>query len=516
MFNEKNVSKLYRYEALLQAIDFFTQKFSIEQLSLNAFEFANEILTLNATALFLKEGDVFRLKKVRNYLIGDYAISNSPKLQSIATLYGDVLRSNFDNFFDKQDIEFFNAKLIIPLIIQDLLLGFLISDGKAMDGFDEDDYVISRTLMRLVNNSLENSKNYSDLQETNKQLDQKIFNLFSINQSSRILLSELDLSRLYALSIDVFSELTSSKVTSFGLYDDIRDCVIIRGYKNVFGSLGYYGEFRLKQRTYSSHKIVFNYERDHKELSEIFVHYEKFKELEAEYIILIVREGILGFVTISKPVNDRSYDVSLFELIESLASSTYISLRNAILFEEINKQKKQAEHKLDMLTRLNALIRTINNCLDKEELCDLTIKTLHYGFGVKKAFVALRVDSHFEIKSSTGFTPPSSCLTTESSYFEQYETDTVARFTTDYHLAYFTPEFLEAVGPSNCLVISPIFLDNLELDATQNLLGYVIVFETRESLKEEEVLLFNTITSSISPIIKHMNHIDSLKAKSLK
>ncbi|MCD8500567.1 MAG: hypothetical protein LRY71_01395 [Bacillaceae bacterium] len=56
-------NKLYRYESLLKAIDFFTQRFSLDQLADFAFEFANEIVTLNASALFLKEGNTFVLRK---------------------------------------------------------------------------------------------------------------------------------------------------------------------------------------------------------------------------------------------------------------------------------------------------------------------------------------------------------------------------------------------------------------------------------------------------------------------
>ncbi|MHB1392140.1 MAG: hypothetical protein ACYCYE_03510 [Clostridia bacterium] len=63
----------------------------------------------------------------------------------------------------------------------------------------------------------------------------------------------------------------------------------------------------------------------------------------------MVRDNILGFVTISEPVNERKYDQSLFELIESLASSTYISL--SIKEEEI----------LLVYTVANSIAPTINH-----------------------------------------------------------------------------------------------------------------------------------------------------------
>lgn len=512
MIDNKNVSKLYRYEALLQAIDFFTQKFNLEQLSYYAFEFSNEILTLNSSALFLIEGDAFKLKKTRYYKAKNYKIQDCEQIQRIALFYGDIITANFENFFTPEDVAFFNARLVIPLLIQDKVHGFIISDGKAVDNFDEDDLIIARALMRLINNSLENSKNFSDLQFTNKQLDQKIFNLFSINQSSRALLSVLDLNKLYSLAIDIFSELTSSKVTAFGLYDEIRDRIIVRGYKNVFSSNKYYGEFQLFQNKYSGYKMVFHYREDAEALRKLFVNYADFEGLEAEYVILLVREQILGFVTISKPVNDRCYDGALFELVESLATSTFISVTNAMLFEEVNRQKNIIEQKFKVLTKLNLLIKNINSCIDIDELCSLTMKTLHVSFGIKKAFIVLYENHEYRIKDHFGFETTLQRLEPGESWEQLQGNGTFCRYTGAQNSSYLPAALLEDVGESNCFVISPIQLGSLELDeADRHPLGCIVVLQTSQSLKEEEVLLFDTIANSIAPIINHMNTIAQIK-----
>lgn len=512
MIDDKNVSKLYRYEALLQAIDFFTQKFNLEQLASYAFEFSNEILTLNASALFLKEGDTFRLKKSRFYKAEDYTIPDCERIQRIALFYGDIITSHYENFFAAEDMAFFSTKLVIPLLIQDMVFGFIVSDGKAVSDFDEDDLIIARALMRLINNSLENSKNFSDLQSTNKQLDQKVFNLFSINQSSRALLSVLELNKLYSLAVDIFSELTSSKVTAFGLYDEIRERVMIRSYKNVFCSNKYYGEFQLAQSKYSGYKMVFHYREDQEELKKLFVNYPDFEGLEAEYIILLVRERILGFVTISKPVNDRSYDESLFELIESLATSTYISVTNAILFEEVHLQKSLVEQKYKVLAKLNLLIKNINSCIDLQELCSLTMKTLHVAFGIKKAFIALYENQQCTIQDHFGFQAENRLIETNDAWEDIRDTGTLYKFTGTQNSDYLPAKLLEEVGASNCLVISPIQLGDSDLgEYASHPIGYIVVLQTREGLKEEETLLIDTISNSIAPIINHMNTIAHIK-----
>lgn len=511
MFDEKNISKLYRYEALLQAIDFFTQKFSLEQLASYAFEFANEILTLNSSVLFLKEGNSFRLINVRNYKIKEHFIPNTPDLQRIATLYGDVLKSGFDYYFNPEDIKLFNARLIIPLIIQDLLYGFIISDGKAIDDFDDDDIIMSRALMRLINNSLENSKNFDDLQKSNKQLDQKIFNLFSINQSSRILLSVLDMSKLYSLSIDIFSELTSSKVTTFGVYDEIRDKIVVRGYRNVFSSDKYYREFELKSDSYTGYKVVFNYEKDREELQGIFVDCDEFAKLEAEYIILLVKDRILGFVTISKPINERSYDESLFELIESLASSTYISLSNAMLFQEVKRQKQIAEQKYNVLVKLNKLSKNLKDCTDLDELSDLAIKTLSIGFGIKKAFIALLQDDEYVIKNYIGFEPAENTVAVNDRLLELYYSGVYFRYTADPDTDFFSKAFTAQIGESNCLVISPMITDYSSIEEEPKPIGFIAVLQTSETLREEEVLLIDTISNNIAPIVNSMITVRQIK-----
>lgn len=511
MLKDNNICNTNRYEALLQAIDFFTQKFNVKQLANFAFDFTNEILSLNSSALFVKNNSCFMLTKVANYAMDNHFIESTAKLQRIATFYGNVMISDFLNFFEAEDISKYNTKIVIPLIIQDLLYGFIISDGKEGEDFNQSDLNIAKALMQLINNALENSKNFSDLQKTNKQLDQKVFNLFSINQSSRMLLSELNLKRLYSLSIDIFSELTSSKITSFGIYDEIRDKIIIKGYKNVFSSEKYYQEYKLYSTDYNGYKLVFHYNNDKELLKEIFVNYNDFEKLEAEYIILIVKNKILGFVTISKPVNDRAYDTSLFELIESLAASTYISLTNAIFFQETNRQKKVIEQKLNVVTRLNSVIKNINSCEDIDELCDITIKTLHYGFKIKKAFISIRNKNEYQIKNSIGFETKKDIMPL-SDYWSKINADSIYyEFTSNNNSNFFRKEFLEEIGESNCLIIAPLTVEGLDSIDSVYPAGYIVIFQTSESIKEEELLLVETIGNSISPIITHLNTVNQIK-----
>ncbi|MCG8499443.1 MAG: hypothetical protein MJB12_03405 [Firmicutes bacterium] len=502
---------LYTYEILADAIDFFTQKFDLQQLAQYAFNFFYRVLSLKSSALFLKQENQFVQVKTTNFAVSDYTISDTERIQRVATLYGHVLISNFETYFPEEVIRKFNVQLIIPLIIHDSLIGFILSDGKNDGAINQRDYAIADTVARLVNHSLENTKNCADLRQTNANLDQKIFNLFTVHHCSKALVAELDLDKLYSLATDVFSEIACSKVTSFGLYDEIAKKIIIRGYKNVTTFKKYYDEFELYDDHYTDHQIVLHYEKDIEKIKNIFVNWRNFKYLDTEYIILIVKKKILGFVTISKSINEREYDSSLFELIDSLATSTYISLSNAMLFLKLKHQNLLNESKYKTLSKLNMLVKNIKNCADFDELCNVSIKTLEIAFGIQKAFIAFRSKNILTIKESIGFQTPVKQLEINKRWYEIDKTGTMHHFHSDHSPRYFTKDFLENIGENNCLVISPINVESFNLDEHAVPLGYIVVLQSSQNLKEELPLLIDTIASNIAPIIKHMYIVEQIK-----
>lgn len=508
---DQSNDKIFKHNLFMQAIDFFTQKLNMQQLAKYAFHFFNEMLSLEASAMFLKNKNEFILVQNRNYRVKKYSIQNTEYIQKIATLHGHVLDDNFQAYFHAKDIEMFNAKIIIPLIIHDLVVGFIISCGKKTGTLSKNEYMTADTLMRLVNHSLENIQNYHDLRETNIQLDQKVFNLSTINHCSKTLLSELEIDKLYTLAADVFSEVTCSKVTSFGIYDEILKKVIIRGYKNVYTFDKYYGEFELRNKYYYSNQIVLHYQKDIQKIKEIFVNWSDFAKLDTEYIILLVQEQILGFVTISKSINDREYDEALFELVDSLATSAYIALSNAMLINKIKQQKLMIENKYHILTKLNTLIKNIKNCIDLDELCNVTIKTLHVVFGIDKALISLRINEKYEIKEAIGFKPRHKVIDLSEHWKNIDYEGILCQFHSKENRTYFSEDFLFDVGQSNCLVISPISVESYEFEEDTSPLGYIVVFALSKNMIEDLPLLIDTISGNISPIIKSMLHVEKIK-----
>ncbi|MBB6214498.1 GAF domain-containing protein [Anaerosolibacter carboniphilus] len=503
----KTTNKIYRYEALLQAIDFFTQRFHLDQLGNYAFDFANEMLTLNASILFIWDGDVFVQKGSRLCDREPWTIPNSQALEELPIFHGDIITNRFEAFFTEEVIKKSGMRLVIPLIMHDLLHGFIISNGKILGSLNEDDLIIASALTKLFRNSLENSRQIHELYEKNKQLDQKIFNLFAINQSAKSLLSEVSLSALYALATDVFSETTCSKVTSFGMYDPISKSIKVLGYRNVSTYTTFVTELHLLEHTYQSQRVVLELEKDREIIESIFSNGEEFEALQAKYVILLVKDEILGVVTLSEPVNDNIYDHAVFELVETLASFTHIAISNALLFKEIVTEKERAERKFDILNTLNKIIRNINHSTNIEELSILTLKVLSLNFGIKKAFFAYRSQNDYVVRYGIGLGVESAetKFTLNDEWENALHGEMILDFREDAVQSFFEKSFIEQIGGSNCIVISPICTGRPFLHEVSSPIGFLIVLETKDSLKEEEILLIDTIANNITPVIYQMD-----------
>ncbi|MDF2613995.1 MAG: hypothetical protein K0S71_1781 [Clostridia bacterium] len=505
MQSSKTTNKAYCYAALLQAIDFFTQRFSLDQIGCYAFEFANEMLTLHSSGLFIREGDHFNLKKSRLYEVSQYEIPNTRMLEKIPVFHGDIITHQTSKFFTEDIIKKFGIKLVIPLIMDNFLYGFIISNGKILNHFDEDDYTIASTLTKLFRNALENSMQLDELNEKNKELDQKVFNLFAINQSAKSLLSEVDLKRLYTLATDIFSEMTCSQVTSFGIYDSISQSIKVLGYRNVSNYSSVFIELQLSCRAYLSGPIVLDFKKDLELIKSVFTNWEEFYLLEAEYIVLLVKDQILGIVTLGKAVNDRLYDHATFELVETLASFTHIAISNALLFKELVTQNERVERKYHTLNALNQIMQTLNQAASIEEISALTLKVLALNFGIEKAFFAYENEKLYTITQCLGLDIQDKVFELNTSWEKTFTGEMILDFKEDAAYAFFDSVFMSDLGSTNCIVIAPICSSHTYDYETSFPKGFLVVLQTSDGLKEEEILLIDTITKNISPAIYQMD-----------
>lgn len=506
-------AKLYRYTGLMQAIEYFSQKLVFEQIIEAAFDFINELLIVNNSIVYVLEDGRYTEKKVKGFKDYVIEIENSSKLENLAAFYGNILydKDKIVKFFDSELVNNMGINAIVPLIIEGKLYGFIMINGK---DFVEDDYIISESLMHLINTALENYSRYENLAKVNKELDEKIFNLFAINQSSKVLLSELRINVLYDLSVELFSELTRSTVTSFVLYDERSGRYVLKGFKDVFYKIkdAFVSLCLNENYKINSNKVIIDLENS--DDKNYFYHlfedsHEQVEKLEAKYIVIIIKGNeILGFVTLSDTVTGDEYSSGIFELIESLASSMYIALSNANLFKQVDEQKQIIQRKLDKLISLNKLIKNISSSLRIETLMAVAAKTLEISFSLQKGLLCLydKEAKEFSVSESIGLDEFSNeDIIPNENWKRVFEGDCVYEIGQDKVADYIGKAAAEKVGEAQGILIVPIYIDILEVELS----GAIIIFkyDGMRLDNEENLITLETIAGHIAPVLNNLSVI---------
>ena len=90
---EKNLSgKMFRYSGLIKAVDYFSQKLNSDQIMNAAFDFVNELLTLDSSSLYCIRDDSYQLVREKGRSIGIKTINRSKKLNDLAVNHGGILK----------------------------------------------------------------------------------------------------------------------------------------------------------------------------------------------------------------------------------------------------------------------------------------------------------------------------------------------------------------------------------------------------------------------------------------
>lgn len=396
----------------MKAIEFFSQRFSLENMSVSMFEFTVELLDLENCVLYVKDQDQYVVFKSQKEYIDGLSFAKEKKHDLMVYFHAGLLHlSDNNNFIDAKIVDFFKPNTGIPIIMDKGLYGMILFDKGELT---QDDAIIAEALMNLYHLALTNYWNFSELELNMKNLDSKIFNLFAINQASKALVSELDSSKLVDLSLSVFGELTQSRITSIFMFDEASDSYRCMGCSDVYNKIEYRPMvLHYKEKTKELLKenkrieVVVDFDKDEEKesFSELFEEsFEYVSYYQPRYIINLVNyNDLIGFVTVSQRVNDEKYDQSIFELIESLASSTFVAINNARRIEEIKRNREVAELKVNRLERLNVLVKNMNTALSLDNLIELTLETLKISFGYQLSFFASFNEDRFELIKSVGF-----------------------------------------------------------------------------------------------------------------
>lgn len=512
---------LYRYNGILEAISFFTNRLTYEQIIHASFDFVNELLTVNKSVLYLLEGDQYRKVSSRNLPNAPYTVPQNPQLKNFALYVGNVVngRQNLEAYFTADILSKTEASVMIPLMLEHSLNGFILLSGRVTADFNDNDVSVSRTLMNLFNNALESNSRLMELQTANRELDEKIFSLFAINQSAKAMLTEHRLDELNQLAVDVFSELTLSANTAFFLYDTKSEKYALKAYRDVFhaGSTTppIYLTLRPEATAIMGRQIVnATDESDAEYFSSLFEEgIAPLEALKARYIVFIFGRGneILGFVTLGDTISGTDYKKSTFELVDSLASYTYIALSNAMPIKVVNDQKKLLELKLDRLITLNTLIKNINSAQTSKQMIDLAHETLTVSLGVENGMIALyQPENRQLLVSAATDNSLNGTIIPLTARLEPLLKGKVI-FESDATLVseYIGHDISDALQDKAGLLAIPMSLEHYEI----RLIGVIFIFRTYNSLlsEEENILTFESIANHMAPLLDGYIDLDRKK-----
>lgn len=490
------------FKKLQEAIDFFSQSLHIEQLMAYGYELVHRTLDLNASALFMLEDSNYVLQHCKNFEINQFHEPVVPAHKVFAERFGRVLTKDFDRYFSDALVTRFKPCFVMPIIDKDNLAGFIIAGGQCTGALDEALLEFVHAINQLMNKAYENASAYHALEQKNKELDKRVFNLFFINHSARLLMSELQVSQLYSLCVDIVRELTASAVTSFFVVDESHNRLILRGYKNILDFDQRYEELPCPTQLGGILQTVFHIDKDRDALTALLGDLQVLEALKTEYVTFIVREKVLGLITISKPVNNSSYDQAVLDLIVSIANSIYIAMHNALQFQEIEGQRRLLASRVQAMESLNRSVRNIHACQDIEELADIVMQTLKYGFGVTRAALVLGRANEPTVTLAEGFKRhPDLALALRGNL-----RDKRVAYTAHQAREHLALEHLEGLDDAegqesiNCLMYLPLEMDILTEEGGL-WLGGLYIDQLAHPLQPQDELAFETLANTIAPFV---------------
>lgn len=493
---------------LLEAIDFFAQNLSFEQITSYGYQFIHHMIGLNTSAIFVLEDGMYQLKHSIEGKFNQQSFIYDDRMHLLASKFGRATKSELKTYFDYDFIEEEGVTFAFPILVKNKTYAVIFAQSDSIDMENPDVASAIHGINQMVNKAAENAINFKEYKHANAELDKKIFNLLFINHSTKAFMSQLDLNKLYELCIDVISEITASTVTSFALSDPNSNKLALFGYKDILTYQNFYTEFETIEQDKKVNQIIYSVEKDMDKLKNIFKSPEKFLKLQAEYIILIVKEQVIGFVSIGKNVSGEPYSKALLNQIESLTASIYIAISNAQYVQKINQQKDRISCQLETLEAINKTTKTINSCESVEELIHITLRSINLSFDFEKVLIAIQNKDKLYTADTLGIDYSGEIEFTEN--FSDQKKDIYFDAIANSGHQFISDRLSQAVGEHNCFISIPLIADNNEESLP---LGYVLAFQSKTPLKRRQIIALDTISNSIAPILKQLMDKEEMQKK---
>ncbi|HNX76923.1 MAG TPA: diguanylate cyclase [Candidatus Rifleibacterium sp.] len=226
-------------------------------------------------------------------------------------------------------------KLLFPMRIKDHFVGLLLLTDKNGSAWSPGDFLLIQAIVGLASTSINNAMLFENSEATKNELDHKVFNLMTLQQSSKVLSSTLDLNGLINISIDMFLETVWANKGILMLFSDERPELEVKAFKGITKV----EVDELKKNPAETWAMT----TIEKEKKPIFAQeiagrsYQAYttvnRDLPFAVYVPMLKEGELyGVVKVGAKINGQPFTENDLEFFATLASQAVIAFENARLY----------------------------------------------------------------------------------------------------------------------------------------------------------------------------------------
>lgn len=310
-------------------LNIFTEKLGLSGAALMLYEPSTDQTTIkNLTGL---SPELFtKFKFYSDYQLLQEAVSSDSCWHVC-----DTNKERLAEDFDTEELK--KIELISSMKLKDHFVGLLLLAGKKSgEPFTETDLDLYKALTGLATTAVNNANLFENSEATKNDLDHKVFNLMTLQQSGKVLSSTLNMRELLDISIDMFLETVWANRGVLMLYGEDNTALEVKASKGITpeelakiekmpGESWVISTIKKEKKPVFSQEVIGNLYKNNTVIKDM--------ELAFTVYVPLIREGDLyGIVKIGEKINGQPFTDNDIDFFETLASQAVISLENARLY----------------------------------------------------------------------------------------------------------------------------------------------------------------------------------------
>lgn len=236
--------------------------------------------------------------------------------------------------FDSDEMR--KVELMFPMRIKDHFVGLLLLTRKKNNTpFEPGDFQLIQAIVGLASTSINNAMLFENSETTKNELDHKVFNLMTLQQSGKVLSSTLDLNELINISIDMFLETVWANKGVLMLFSDERPELEVKAFKGMNKA-----EVDALKKDPAETWAMTTIEKEKKPIFAQEISGKSYqayttvnRDLPFAVYVPMLKEGELyGVVKVGAKINGQVFTENDLEFFATLASQAVIAFENARLY----------------------------------------------------------------------------------------------------------------------------------------------------------------------------------------